>query len=89
MGRGPNGGGPTPRPRDGLPVRETVYRKRHPFDLWIRRTGLSEAEIAALVTHILEAPDEIRQILFEIDGGKIAALLDRKLIFRAEPMAPG
>jgi SAM-dependent methyltransferase len=70
-------------------VRETVYRKRHPFDLWIRRTGLSEAEIAALVTHILEAPDEIRQILFEIDGGKIAALLDRKLIFRAEPGAAG
>jgi SAM-dependent methyltransferase len=70
-------------------VRETVYRKRHPFDLWIRRTGLSEAEIAALVTHILEAPEEIRQTLFEIDGGKIAALLDRKLIFRAEPGAAG
>ena len=70
-------------------VRETVYRKRHPFELWIRRTGLSEAEITGLTSHILAAPDEIRQTLFEIDGGEIAALNDRKLIFRAEPAAEG
>jgi SAM-dependent methyltransferase len=70
-------------------VRETVYRKRHPFDLWIRRTGLSEGQIARLVAHILAASEDIRSILFEIDGGAIAALLDRKLIFRAEPAAEG
>lgn len=70
-------------------VRETVYRKRHPFDLWIRRTGLDESEIAELTAHILAAPDEIRRTLFEIDGGSIAALNDRKLIFRAERGAAG
>ena len=70
-------------------LRETVYRKRHPFDLWIRRTGLSEDEIAEFVAHILAAPESIRHALFEIDGGEIAALLDRKLIFRAEPAAAG
>ncbi len=70
-------------------VHETVYRKRHPFDLWIRRTGLGEAQIAGLATHILEAPEEIRRTLFEIEGREIAALIDRKLIFRAEPAAGG
>ncbi len=70
-------------------VRETIYRKRHPFDLWIRRTGLGEGEIAGLVAHILEAPEEITRVLFEIEGGEIAALLDRKLIFRAEPATAG
>jgi SAM-dependent methyltransferase len=68
-------------------ARETVTRKRHPFDLWIRRTGLSEDQIAGLIAHILEAPEEIRHALFEFDGGEVAALLDRKLIFRAEPAA--
>jgi SAM-dependent methyltransferase len=66
-------------------ARETITRKRHPFDLWIRRTGLSESEIAGLVAHILAAPDAITSALFEIEGGEIATLLDRKLIFRAEP----
>ena len=66
-------------------VRETVTRKRHPFDLWIRRTGLSESEIAGLVAHILAASDAITSALFEIEGGEVAARLDRKLIFRAEP----
>ena len=70
-------------------VRETVYRKRHPFELWIRRTGLSDAEIAGISAHILAAPEEIRQSLFEIEDGVIAALLDRKLIFRAEPADAG
>ena len=65
-------------------ARETVYRKRHPFELWIRRTGLREAEIAELTAYILAAPEEIRQALFEIDSREIVALLDNKLIFRAE-----
>ncbi len=66
-------------------VRETVYRKRHPFDLWIRRTGLGDAEIAAVAADILAAPAAIRAALFEIEDGEIAALLDHKLIFRADP----
>jgi SAM-dependent methyltransferase len=70
-------------------ARETVYRKRHPFDLWVRRTGLSDREIADLVAHILSASQEIRHALFEIEGGEIVALLDRKLIFRAEPATAG
>ena len=50
---------------------------------------LAEAQIAGLATHILEAPEEIRRTLFEIEGREIAALIDRKLIFRAEPAAGG
>ena len=54
----------------------------------VRSTGpRTTFEIAALAAHILAAPEEIRQTLFEIEGGEIAALLDRKLIFRAEPAA--
>ncbi len=68
-------------------VRETVYRKRHPFDLWIRRTGLGDAEVSAIAAHILAAPPAIRSALFEIEAGGVAALLDNKLIFRAEPAA--
>jgi SAM-dependent methyltransferase len=66
-------------------VRETVYRKRHPFDLWIRRTGLSDDEIADIGADILAAPAAIRAALFEIEDRKVAALIDHKLIFRAEP----
>lgn len=70
-----------------LVVRETVYRKRHPFDLWIRRTGLSDGEIADIAGHILAVPEAVRSTLFEIEAGEVAALLDSKLIFRAEPAA--
>jgi SAM-dependent methyltransferase len=70
-------------------VRVTVYRKRHPFDLWIRRTGLGEDEIARLAAHILAAPEDITSALFEIEAGEVAALLDHKLIFRAEPATAG
>lgn len=66
-------------------VRETVYRKRHPFDLWIRRTGLGDEEIADIAAEILAAPAAIRAALFEIEDGEVAALIDHKLIFRAEP----
>jgi SAM-dependent methyltransferase len=65
-------------------VRETVYKKRHPFDLWIRRTGLEEHEIADIAAHVLGAPETVRTALFEIENGEVAALLDHKLIFRAE-----
>ena len=67
-------------------VRETVYKKRHSFDLWIRRTGLSDSEIADIAAHILAAPKDIRDALFEIESGQVAALLDHKLIFRAKPV---
>jgi len=66
-------------------VRETVYRKRHPFDLWIRRTGLGDDEIADIAADILAAPAAIQAAQFEIANGAVAALLDHKLIFRAEP----
>ncbi len=65
-------------------VRDTVYRKRHDFDLWIRRTGLNAEQIAAIAGHILAAPAEVRDTLFEINDGRITILKDRKLIFRAE-----
>lgn len=64
-------------------ARETVYDKRHPYDLWIRRTGLDEAAVEAIATHLLSAPVAVRDALFEIEAGKIAVLKDRKLIFRA------
>jgi SAM-dependent methyltransferase len=70
-------------------LRETVARKRHPFDLWIRRTGLSDREIAGLVARILAAPEDITSALFEIADGEVSALLDHKLIFRAEPATAG
>ncbi len=70
-------------------VRETVARKRHPFDLWIRRTGLSDREIAGLVGQILAAPEDITSALFEIADGEVSALLDHKLIFRAETATAG
>ncbi len=66
-------------------VRETVYRKRHSFDLWIRRTGLNDGEIAQITRHILAAPAAVRGALFELEDNGVAALLDNKLIFRAEP----
>ena len=62
-----------------------VYRKRHDFDLWIRRTGLNTEQIAAIAGHILAAPAGLRDTLFETDDGRITVLKDRKLIFRAEP----
>jgi SAM-dependent methyltransferase len=66
-------------------VRETVYRKRHPFDLWIRRTGLSDGEIADIAAHVIAAPAASRAALFEIEDNSVTALLDHKLIVRAEP----
>lgn len=72
----------------GLNVtRETVYRKRHAFDLWIRRTGLSEAAIEAIVAEILAAPAAIRASLFEVADKQVATLYDQKLILRAEKPA--
>ena len=65
-------------------VRETVYRKRHDFDLWIARTGLDAPEIAAIARDILAAPAHLRDALFEIEDGRVRILEDRKLIFRAE-----
>ena len=65
-------------------VRETVYRKRHDFDLWIARTGLDATEIAAIAERILAAPAPVRDALFEIQDGRVRILKDRKLIFRAE-----
>ena len=67
--------------------RETVYRKRHPFDLWIRRTGLGEADVDRIVAHILAAPEAVTGALFEIADGRVSALLDHKLIFRAEAVS--
>jgi ubiquinone/menaquinone biosynthesis C-methylase UbiE len=67
-------------------VQDMVYRKRHDFDLWIRRTGLHADQIAAIVGHILAAPGGVRDSLFETEDGRITILKDRKLIFRAEPM---
>jgi SAM-dependent methyltransferase len=61
-------------------VQDMVYRKRHD-----RRTGLDDAQIAAIAGHILAAPGAVRDTLFEIEDDRIAVLKDRKLIFRAEP----
>ncbi len=66
-------------------VQDMVYRKRHDFDLWIRRTGLNAEQIADIAGHILAAPAAVRDTLFEIEDGRITVLKDRKLIFRAEP----
>ncbi len=65
--------------------RETVYAMDHDFGLWIGRTGLDEAEIAAIEAHILAAPRPVRDALFDIAQGTIRHLHDRKLILRAEP----
>ena len=66
-------------------MRETVYAKVHDFGSWIRRTGLSEPEIAAIEAHVLAAPPAVRDALFDIAGGAVRHLRDRKLILRAEP----
>ncbi|MGF1610189.1 MAG: class I SAM-dependent methyltransferase [Kiloniellales bacterium] len=72
----------------GLSIaRETVYRKRHAFDLWIRRTGLAETAIEAIMAEILAAPAVIRASLFEVADGQVATLNDQKLILRAEKPA--
>ena len=63
---------------------ETVWAKRHEFALWVGRAGLGAAEIAALEARILGAPTAIREAVFEIEAGKIRALHDRKVIYRAE-----
>jgi uncharacterized membrane protein YccC len=65
-------------------VRETIYAKEHDFALWIRRTGLDDAAIAAIERDILAAPAELRDELFEAADGRIAKLHDQKLILRAE-----
>lgn len=70
-------------------VRETVYAKVHDFGSWIRRTGLSEPEIAAIEAHVLAAPPAVRDALFDIAGGAVRHLRDRKLILRAEHVAAG
>ncbi len=62
---------------------ETVYAKIHPFALWVGRAGIDQAGIAALVTHVLEAPAAVREALFDIEDGRVRALRDRKAIFRA------
>ena len=66
-------------------VRETVHAKVHDFDAWVRRTGRSEAEVADLVRYVLSAPRPVRETLFDIDGGRVVHLHDRKLILRAHP----
>ena len=68
-------------------VRETVYDKQHDFEQWVRRTGLDEAEIAAIGRDIRAAPAALRAALFDIDGERIVTLHDRKLILRAEKRA--
>ncbi len=69
----------------GLPiVRETVHAKAHDFAPWIRRTGLSEPKIAAIVAHILAAPAPVRARLFSVENARITTLNDRKLIVRAD-----
>lgn len=73
----------------GLAVtRETLHGKHHDFDLWIRRTGLDEAEIAAISADILAAPEPLRRRLFDIEDAHVSVLHDRKLILRAEKPAP-
>lgn len=66
-------------------TRETVYAKTHDFDLWVRRAGLRDAEIAAIVRRTLDAPETVRAALFDIAEGRVVHLHDRKLIVRAEP----
>lgn len=65
-------------------VRETVHAKIHDFGLWIRRTGLRESEITEIESHIRSAPAALRDVLFDIEGGRVVHLNDRKLILRAE-----
>lgn len=69
-------------------ARRTVYAKTHDFDQWIRRTGLGEADIAAIERHVLDAPRPVRDALFDIADGRVVNLRDQKLIVRAEPAAP-
>jgi len=70
----------------GLTVtQETVYRKRHDFDLWLRRTGLEEAEVAAIAAEAGRAPQAVRDALFALAGPRVVELRDRKLILRAVP----
>jgi len=68
-------------------TRETVHGKHHDFELWIRRTGLDEAAIAAISDDILAAPEQLRRRLFDIEGSRVTVLHDRKLILRAEKAA--
>jgi len=69
----------------GLAVtRETVYRKRHDFDLWLRRTGLGETEVAAIGEAVRKAPPAVHDALFEMRDAQIVALHDCKIILRAE-----
>lgn len=69
----------------GLQVtRETVYRKRHDFDQWLRRSGLDEPEIAAIAQAVRAAPRALRAALFRLEGPRVVELRDRKLILRAE-----
>lgn len=69
----------------GLTVaRETVFAKIHDFELWIRRTGLLDADVREIETDILAGPVTVRNQLFDIEGDRVTTLHDRKLIIRAE-----
>jgi len=65
-------------------VHEQVHEKQHDFDLWIARTGLDAAAIAAIGGEVLAAPPAVREALFDIADGRVAVLHDQKLILRAE-----
>lgn len=67
-------------------VQARRFRQRHAFDEWIRRTGLGEAEVAAVAADIRAAPAHLRAPLFELDEGRVAALNDSKLIVLARPV---
>lgn len=62
---------------------EQVFRKVHDFAPWIERTGLERAAIDAIVARILIAPPEVTRGLFDLEGGQVTRLNDRKLILRA------
>ena len=63
---------------------EQVFHKVHDFGPWIERTGLERGAIDAIVARILAAPAAVTQGLFDLDGGRVVRLHDRKLILRAE-----
>lgn len=65
-------------------VRETVFAKTHPFDSWLRRTGLDESQIAAIKKDALAAPAPVHAVFFDISGEQIHHFHDKKLIIRAE-----
>jgi ubiquinone/menaquinone biosynthesis C-methylase UbiE len=60
------------------------FTKRHIFDDWTARSGMTNGERAELEQWLLESPAEFQSLLsFELEDGHLVAFSDQKTLFKS------